>query len=105
MGVETKREPATDPVASPTAAPGRRLWLGRGRPGARAVVPRAMAALERPPLNLNHSLPRAEDLGVGAVRDFLVRIGGLLYLAGAALYLVRLALPDLSDRSAWLPPI
>ncbi|HMA34765.1 MAG TPA: sensor domain-containing diguanylate cyclase, partial [Chloroflexia bacterium] len=87
------------PVGGITRRPG-------GRSGRRAggLSPlRPQASLERPPLGRREPLTREPEFD--AISDFRVRMGGVLYLAGTALYLLRLALGDLPGTALWVPPL
>jgi diguanylate cyclase (GGDEF)-like protein len=67
----------------------------------RAPDGRALAGVERPPLAARE--PVDADADMAPARAFLVRLGGILYLVGVGLYLLRLGLPGIPDGPAIAP--
>jgi diguanylate cyclase (GGDEF)-like protein len=87
-GVGTGQADTGTPLAPPQTTPGRR---GTGLSYWRlAAARRSIRNVARPPRNLRDAPPN--DATFVTVRDFLVRVSGLLVLAGAALYLLQLGI-------------
>src|SRR5690349_1223763 len=80
-------------------APGR-VGLGVTRWRQRAAR-RAIRTVPRPPQHLRDA--PASDANFASVREFLVRVSGLLYLGGAALYLLQLLVLDWDAGLSWAP--